>query len=283
LTSAFRLKEIAMTTRSFLLCVALLSPSQSAFAAAPSNDRVNRATPVSSLPFQDVLNTSAATTSMNDPVCVGQGPTVWFRYRASQDGPVTANTFGSDYDTTLSVYTSTPGRMLTQIACNDDDDGLQSSVLFQATAGVTYYMMVGAYASGPGGQLTFSVEDSPVQPAGNAQIAVTSVSLDAASGRLVVAGTATCTGSSSGYIFGDVTQKHAGGEVRGFFGLDVVCGQTAAWRAVSGPARPVSSARSSVPAAFRRGNAVVSARGWIWNESTGEVNEPVTVNRVRVN
>ena len=136
--------RMAATTRSFLLCVALLSPSQSAFAAAPSNDRVNRATPVSSLPFQDVLNTSAATTSMNDPVCVGQGPTVWFRYRASQDGPVTADTFGSDYDTTLSVYTSTPGRMLTQIACNDDDDGLQSLVLFQATAGVTYYMMVGA-------------------------------------------------------------------------------------------------------------------------------------------
>ena len=81
-----------MTARSFLLCAALLSGSQPAFAAAPSNDRVNRATTVSSLPFQDVLNTSAATTSMNDPACVGQGPTVWFRYRASQDGPVTANT-----------------------------------------------------------------------------------------------------------------------------------------------------------------------------------------------
>ncbi len=114
-----------MTARSLFLCVALLIGSQHAFAAAPSNDRVNHATTVSSLPFQDVLNTSAATTSMNDPVCVGQGPTVWFRYRASQDGPVTANTFGSDYDTTLSVYTFTPGRMLTQIACNDDYESLE--------------------------------------------------------------------------------------------------------------------------------------------------------------
>ena len=123
-----------MTARSLFLCAALLSGSQHAFAAAPSNDRVNHATTVSSLPFQDVLNTSAATTSMNDPACVGQGPTVWFRYRASQDGPATANTFGSDYDTTLSVYTFTPGRMLTQIACNDDYDSLQSSVSFQASA-----------------------------------------------------------------------------------------------------------------------------------------------------
>ena len=247
-----------MTARSFLLCAALLSGSQPAFAAAPSNDRVNRATTVSSLPFQDVLNTSAATTSMNDPECVGQGPTVWFRYRASQDGPVTANTFGSDYDTTLSVYTYIPGRMLTQIACNDDYDSLQSAVFFHASAGVTYYVMVGAYASGPGGQLTFSVEDSPVRLARNVQIAITSVSLDAASGRLLIAGTATCSGSSSGHVFGEVTQKHAGGAVRAFFSVDVVCGETGAWRTVSDPARPVSSGRSSLPAVFRRAAAVVS-------------------------
>ena len=76
-----------MTARSFLLFAAFLSGSQPAFAAAPPNDCVNRATTVSSLPFQDVLNTSASTTAMNDPACVGQGPTVWFRYRAPQDGP----------------------------------------------------------------------------------------------------------------------------------------------------------------------------------------------------
>jgi hypothetical protein len=272
-----------MTARSFLFCVLLLSASQSAFAAAPSNDRVNRSTPVSSLPYQDVVNTAAATTSMNDPVCVGQGPTVWFRYRAPQDGTVTANTFGSDYDTTLSVYTSTPGRMLAQVACNDDYDGLQSAVQFQATAGVTYYVMVGAYASGPGGLLTFSVEDAPAQAARNVRISVTSISLDAATGRLVVVGTAACTGASTGYVFGDVTQKLAGGEVRAFFGLDVVCSQAGGWRAVTGSARPVSRASSDVRAAFRRGYAVVSARGWMWNESTGEVAETQTAGRIRVN
>jgi hypothetical protein len=46
---------------------------------------------------------------------------------------IEANTFGSDYDTTLSVYTGSRGA-LTQIACNDDADLLQSLVRFNATA-----------------------------------------------------------------------------------------------------------------------------------------------------
>ena len=122
-----------------------------------------------------------------------------------------------------------------------------------------------------------------MQLARNVQIAITSVSLDAASGRLLIAGTATCSGSSSGYVFADVTQKHAGGQFRAFFGVDVVCEGTGAWRAVSGPARLVQSGRSSLPAVFRRGPAVVSSCGWMWNASTGEVDEPEAVSRVRVN
>ena len=271
-----------MTTRSFVLAIALISASHPAFAATAVNDRINRAVPVSSLPFQENQDTSTATTTMNDPTCVGQGPTVWFKYRASQDGVVTANTFGSDYDTTLSIYTFTPGRMLTQIACNDDYDSLQSSVLFEARAGVTYYVMVGAYASGPGGQLTFSMEALDGHPPGAVQVAVNSVSLDPATGLLLVEGTATCSGPTTGYIFGDITQKRAGGEIRAFFGVDVVCGDTGTWRAISGTPRVVRGGRSSASAEFRRGTAVVSARSWMWNETTGEVSETQTVSRVRV-
>ena len=127
---------------------------------------------------------------------------------------MTANTFGSDYDTTLSVYTYIQGRMLTQIACNDDYDSLQSAVFFHASAGVTYYVMVGAYASGPGGQLTFSVGltcSACTERANRHHIRLARCG----SGRLLIAGTATCSGSSSGHVFGEVTQKHAGGAVRG--------------------------------------------------------------------
>ncbi len=54
-----------------------------------------------------------------------------------------ANTSGSGYDTSLSVYTGVRGA-LDQFACNDDaGDSQQSRVRFAATAGTTYYFMAG--------------------------------------------------------------------------------------------------------------------------------------------
>jgi len=74
------------------------------------------------------------------------------------DGWIAADTFGSDYDTTLSAYTVSPGGLV-QVACNDDAGfGLQSQVTIPVTAGDTYYFMAGAFASGPGGNLVFNVD-----------------------------------------------------------------------------------------------------------------------------
>ena len=73
---------------------------------------------------------------------------------------IEANTFGSDYDTTLSAYTGSRGA-LNQIACNDDAGSLQSQVSFYANAGETYFFMIGAYSSGPGGNLVFSLDVPP--------------------------------------------------------------------------------------------------------------------------
>ena len=66
------------------------------------------------------------------------------------------NTFGSDRRPPVE-HAGAPGAA--QIACNDDAAGsLQSRVRFDATAGQTYFFMVGSFASGPGGNLTFSVD-----------------------------------------------------------------------------------------------------------------------------
>jgi hypothetical protein len=70
---------------------------------------------------------------------------------------MTANTFGSDYDTILSVYEGPcDGLTVLPDGCNDDDprDGAQSQVSFQARAGTTYSFMVSAY-DGDGGTLVF--------------------------------------------------------------------------------------------------------------------------------
>jgi hypothetical protein len=144
-----------------LIAVALLLLSAAVAQAAPANDDIASATVIPGLPFADgPLDTTEATTARDDPDCAGNGPTVWYAFTPAADAFVLADTFGSDYDTTLSVYTE-EGGALTQLACNDDFNGLQSGVPFEATAGTTYYLMVGSFASGPGGSLIFSIDVAP--------------------------------------------------------------------------------------------------------------------------
>jgi hypothetical protein len=158
--------------QSFARCILILfagvaiylATAPAAIAQAPANDDFDSATVIGSLPFTDSINTSEATTAADDPECAGNGHTVWYAFTAPADMGIEANTFGSDYDTTLSVYTGSRGA-LTQIACNDDAaDSLQSRVRFNATAGVTYFFMVGSFFDDPGGNLDFAVVEIPPLP-----------------------------------------------------------------------------------------------------------------------
>ena len=129
--------------------------------SAPANDDFDHAIVITRPPFTSRVNTSDATTAADDPVpsCAngGQGPTVWYAYTPRQNRRIEANTFGSDYDTDLAIYTGTRGN-LTEIACIDDaGNTVQSKLTIDAVAGETYYFMVGAFASGPGGNLVFNL------------------------------------------------------------------------------------------------------------------------------
>jgi hypothetical protein len=154
-----RLRSLYLTAVALIAVASWLVLPSAAMAVPPPNDDFDSATVISSLPFTDSLNTTEATTAGDDPDCFGNGPTVWYSFTAGSDILVDANTFGSDYDTTISVYTGSRGS-LTQIACNDDTVSLQSQVVFQATTGVTYFIMVGAFASGPGGNLQLTVQEA---------------------------------------------------------------------------------------------------------------------------
>ena len=99
-----------------LIAVAPLLLSAAVAQAAPANDDIASATVIRKLPFADgPLDTTEATTAPDDPDCVGNGPTVWYAFTPAADAFVLADTFGSDYDTTLSAYTDSPSS-LTQIA-----------------------------------------------------------------------------------------------------------------------------------------------------------------------
>jgi hypothetical protein len=124
--------------------------------AQPANDDIANARAFGSVPFADALGTADATTEAGEPSdCAGAGRTVWYRFTPTASRPIQLDTIGSDYDTTLAVFTGTPGA-LEQIACNDDAVGLQSRVTFNATAGVTYLIQVGACCGNEGGSLRFA-------------------------------------------------------------------------------------------------------------------------------
>ncbi|NEQ86699.1 MAG: hypothetical protein F6K26_43590 [Moorea sp. SIO2I5] len=74
----------------------------------------------------------------------------WWSWTAAADGIATIDTFGSDYDTSLAVYTGSAVNSLTEIASNDDTSGLQSQVVFTVTAGTTYQIAVDGFSSSTG-------------------------------------------------------------------------------------------------------------------------------------
>jgi hypothetical protein len=264
-------QEDIMTRCSLLFTFAILAFSMPALAAAPANDAIKRAVLANSLPFVRVLDTTDATTAFRDPQCAGQGPTVWFEYRSNADRWIEANTFGSEFDSTLSVYTRAQGNTLVQLACNDDADGLQSQVRFHAQPGVTYLFMVGSFASGSGGPLRFLVDAAPNQADLALDLRVTSAVLNS-TGAVTLQGTVTCSRPQSGYVSGQIVQKRGNGEVGAFFGAEVLCDGTGRWTTTSSRPRPLRGGGPGA-AVFTRARLFVSGRVSTWDETTGEVSE----------
>jgi len=101
---------------------------------------------VRTLPFSDSRDTRSATQAADDPTtCVERiGTTVWYRFTPEVSGTLTVNTFGSNYDTVLALYTGQRGA-LSPVTCNDDFGGLQSQISAPLSAGVIYSLLVGNY------------------------------------------------------------------------------------------------------------------------------------------
>jgi hypothetical protein len=139
----------------------------------PANDAIAAATVVGALPFSDAITTVEATTALDDPECVSNEASVWYALTPATTAWMTADTVGSDFDTTLAAYTGSPGS-LSQIACNDDSGGSQSRISFLGEAGVTYYLLAAGQTGG--GSLVLNVgasgpfEKLPVKATGALEI-----------------------------------------------------------------------------------------------------------------
>ncbi len=127
---------------------------------SPSNDDFDAAIVITSTPFTDRQETLEATTEAADPLpCGNPSPakSVWYRFTASSGGTLTADTFGSGYDTVLSAWTGTAGN-LNLVACNDQaGGGNQSQISFPLTPGTTYFFIVTAFLA-DGAVLVFNLD-----------------------------------------------------------------------------------------------------------------------------
>jgi Ca2+-binding RTX toxin-like protein len=160
-------KPIARRRTWVLLACSLLALSFPAVARAgvvPANDDFADATPVTEpLPFADSTTTVGATLEANEPTVrcgFKERRTVWYSFTPSVDTIVSANTFGSDFDTILGVWEGSDLSSLSAIGCNDDSQDLQSSVVFLAEMGVEYRIQIGGF-NGDAGNLEFHVRDAP--------------------------------------------------------------------------------------------------------------------------
>jgi alpha-tubulin suppressor-like RCC1 family protein len=112
------------------------------------NDLCSGAVSITNSSYTNAQSTANAS-SYGDPLpdCVdGFGNGVWYRFTAPLSGVLDVDTYGSDFDTGLAIYSGNCGS-LSQVDCNDDTDGFTSELLIPTTAGVTYYFLVGGYSA----------------------------------------------------------------------------------------------------------------------------------------
>ena len=128
------------------------------------------------------MNTDGATSTEAPPTCGSPfGKGVWYKFTPQASGQVIVSTCGSDFDTVLEVYTGGCGALMPLAgACNDDEGpacpGLQASTSFAATAGTTYWILVGGY-NGESGNLQILATLIPAMPRLSATLQANSIVL----------------------------------------------------------------------------------------------------------
>jgi hypothetical protein len=142
---------------------------------APVNDTFSG--PLVTVPSTVLSGTNVGATAETgepDPAANSGTASVWWSWTCPATGTATITTAGSDFDTTLGVYTGSDVAALTLVAQNDDvtpPTDLTSAVTFSAFAGVTYRIQVNGADTGLGadtGNISLNISLSvPPPPAKN--------------------------------------------------------------------------------------------------------------------
>ncbi len=128
--------------------------------AQPANDSFASPAIVEGFPATVAGSNEGATLAQDEPVPSSSvEASVWFVWEAPLSGGVRIDTFGSDFDTWLAVWSGAGLDSLTLLAENDDFASLQSAVFLNVTGGATYRIAVYGYSSSRGDIILNIAED----------------------------------------------------------------------------------------------------------------------------
>lgn len=216
-----------------LVLVGLLVPAQAASAAPPPNDLESAATKITTIPFTETIDTTEATAD-GPRLCRRsfRNASVFYRFRPTSDAYLQFDTFGSDYATTLAVYTRKAGDVkLVRGGCERFTVAHWAAARVQARAGVKYVFMVGS-REGTGGQLTVNLGEVNEDPLEFSVEVTDPGTVDPATGMATISGTSTCSRASEVGFEGILRQLLEGMWVaRGYLYASTPCLPTApgAW------------------------------------------------------
>jgi hypothetical protein len=127
-------------------------------AAAPANDHLINALPLSGPSAEATGTNAAATREVGEPSHgFPGGKSVWWMWTAPGSGSVIVETAGSTFDTVLAAYTGSSYATMNSLASNDDAGRFQTSkIAFNVTADVTYRIAVDGF-NGVTGEIQITV------------------------------------------------------------------------------------------------------------------------------
>lgn len=200
-----------------------------AVATPPSNDAEDGATIVDAVPFTVSPNTAEATAG--GPRFCSTHASVFYTFTPNENARIQVDTLGSEYDTTLAIFTRDAAGRVQPIACNDDRFWPASGLRLRAVGGTTYVIMVGRCCGSPdqgrpgrpGGPLVLSVTEVPEVPL-EVMLDVVGGTVDA-KGIASISGTISCTKRATVYAEGLLRQLRQGLFVaRAYWWAQGVCG-----------------------------------------------------------
>jgi PKD domain len=157
-------KFLRGTAGLLLALVFVFATTMPALAAPPANDDFANATIISTIPFDDTVDSTDATVEAGEPTssCSYWGwknTSVWYIFTPVTVGTYSASISTADFTPVVTVFTGNSLTSLTEVGCQPY---VGNQVLFHANAGTTYYFqMSNLYPWETGGTMQFHLEEVP--------------------------------------------------------------------------------------------------------------------------